>query len=43
MSIMSLSVGDRVVFIKNGPDEVKDGDETILLMRQGYVLGTVVE
>jgi len=38
---MSVKVGDVVTFIDGGGDEVESEDETLLSMREGYVLAVI--
>ena len=38
---MHLKVGDRVIFTSYAPDEMKIGDETLLLMREEDVLAVI--
>ena len=36
---MSVKVGDRVMFKKYGPDEIKVGDEELLVISEEYIIG----
>jgi len=38
---MEVKVGDKVVFKKYGPDEVKDGDETLLVIEESDIIAIV--
>ena len=38
---LSVSPGDQVLFTTYGPDELKFGDETLLLMREDDVLAII--
>jgi len=38
---LSVSAGDQVLFTTYGPDELKFGDETLLLMREDDVLAII--
>ena len=38
---LSVSPGDEVLFTSYGPDELKFGDETLLLMREDDVLAII--
>ncbi len=40
-SQMEVKVGDTVVFKKYGPDEVKDGDETLLVIEESDIIAVV--
>lgn len=37
----SISPGDNVIFTSYGPDEIKMGDDTLLLMREDDVLAII--
>ena len=39
---MDVKVGDRVLFGKYSGSEVKVGDETLLMMREGDIIGIIV-
>ena len=40
-SPLQLSVGDEVLFSSYGPDEISDGDNEFLLMREDDVLAVI--
>ena len=40
-SQMEVKVGDTVVFKKYGPDEVKDGDETLLVIEESDIIAVI--
>ena len=41
MSTMSLKIGDKIVFKKYGPDEVKMGDEELLVISESDVMAVI--
>ena len=41
MSAMSLKIGDKIVFKKYGPDEVKMGDEELLVISESDVMAVI--
>ena len=40
-SAMSLKIGDKIVFKKYGPDEVKMGDEELLVISESDVMAVI--
>lgn len=40
---MSVKVGDKVVFKKYSPDEIKIGQEEYLVIDEGDIIGIIVE
>ena len=40
-SVMSLKIGDKIVFKKYGPDEVKMGDEEFLVISESDVMAVI--
>lgn len=40
-SPLQVKPGDQVLFTSYGPDEIKDGDNTFLLMREDDVLAVI--
>lgn len=38
---MQVKVGDRILFTSYGPDEIKMGDEQLLLMREEDILAVI--
>ncbi len=40
-SQMEVKVGDKVVFKKYGPDEVKDGDQELLIIEESDIIAII--
>ena len=40
---MSLKIGDKVLFTKYGPDEIKIDDKDYFILSESSVLGVILE